>query len=62
MHTKNGGVVIEQYGLVVVGILGGLLAISEALAQIPALKSNSVLQLAKNILKTAANMLGKFLK
>jgi hypothetical protein len=32
-------------------ILGALLAVSECLALIPALKANSVLQLAVNVLK-----------
>lgn len=35
-------------------ILGGLLALSEAIADIPFLKSNSVFQLVRNILKAIA--------
>jgi len=40
---------MEEY-IVVIG--GALLAVSEALALIPALKSNSVLTLLRNIFKT----------
>lgn len=40
-------------------ILGVLLAISEGLALIPALKANSVLQLVVNVLKALAGIIVK---
>jgi hypothetical protein len=46
---------LNQEALVL--ILAALLAVSEVLALIPALKSNSVLQLVVNILKKAKEVL-----
>lgn len=40
-------------------ILGALLALSEALALIPGVKSNSVFQLIVNVIKGILNMLKK---
>lgn len=45
-----------QENLVVV--LSALLAVSEALALIPAIKSNSVLQLVVNLLKKGVGLFG----
>ena len=46
---------MDQGNIVIV--LGALLAVSEALALIPALKANSVLQLVVNILKSIKGLI-----
>lgn len=42
---------------IIVVVLGALLAVSECLALVPALKSNSILQLITNGLKTVVEAL-----
>ncbi len=49
----------QANGAVVAGILGSLLGVSEALAAIPALKSNSVLQLVQSALNGAVSVFQK---
>ena len=45
------GFIVENY----IVIIGALLAISEVLALIPSVKSNSVFQLVINLIKAVAN-------